>query len=266
MQILIPSRGRGPTKQFTYRALPKTVRDKYRTTVVIPDEDDGKYDWVDIPIHVLPRGCDGICAARNEIIKLCEDSTVLMLDDDLVAWSAKVGMGPYHKASDAELEHGFSEVERLLTEFGHGSIGYRFHADTVDTVRYNYRPQRAIGYNLDVLRKHHLMFSLPLMEDFEMALSLMKLGYASFHYYGIIQDQPSSNAAGGCSIFRTADLQKSVSLALHARFPEAVTLVTKVVAGGWEGMKERTDVRVQWAKWAKHNGAGPISHQVKSIT
>lgn len=86
-----------------------------------------------------------------------------------------------------------------------------------------------------------------LMGDFDMVLKLLRMGHPNFLIYSYTYDQVS-NAPGGCSVYRTPASMEMNAKYLeekHAPFVKAVVKKPKV---GWEGMRERWDVRVQWKK------------------
>jgi hypothetical protein len=61
-------------------------------------------------------------------------------------------------------------------------------------------------------------------------------------------NQRGSGAVGGCSGYRNNEVQTEAANELHRLFPDFVTVVTKKSKSSWQGMEERTDVRIQWKK------------------
>jgi len=97
---------------------------------------------------------------------------------------------------------------------------------------------------------------MDLMEDYYVTLKLFQLGHRNAVIVDWTWDQRgASGAAGGCSSYRNAELQEKASRALEEEFPMYVKAVQKETKTGWEGMKTRWDVRVQWRKAAKDGGA-----------
>lgn len=68
---------------------------------------------------------------------------------------------------------------------------------------------------------------LSVCEDFWVALSLLRQGYAWHVDVEYVNGDAGSNAAGGCSTFRTADLQARCVKRLADEFPEWVQVVQK---------------------------------------
>jgi len=89
---------------------------------------------------------------------------------------------------------------------------------------------------------------LPLMEDFHFTLSLFERGIPNLLTLDYVWNQPGSNTKGGCSNYRTLELQAKASRMLHKRHPDVVKVVEKQIISvtDWDGMKVRTDVIIQW--------------------
>jgi hypothetical protein len=77
-----------------------------------------------------------------------------------------------------------------------------------------------------------------------------------------VWNQPGSNTEGGCSSYRTAKLQAKYAHRLADLHPDSVKVVEKKVRGAtsWEGMKTRTDVRIDWHKTWLARGKGEHPH------
>jgi hypothetical protein len=85
------------------------------------------------------------------------------------------------------------------------------------------------------------------MEDFDVNLQLLKKGRPSKISYYYAQGQGSSNAAGGCSEWRTMEVQSQGAERLKALHPDVVEVVEKETKTAWGGAT-RKDVKVQWKK------------------
>jgi hypothetical protein len=87
------------------------------------------------------------------------------------------------------------------------------------------------------------------MEDHYVTLSLLSLGYSNCMITNAAWDQKGvSNADGGCSSYRSLELQEKTSNKLKDKFPEFVTVVKKKTKTGWNNIGERVDVRIRWQK------------------
>jgi hypothetical protein len=259
MDIYIPTAGRGPDRQLTIAALGASVLSKHRTTLVCPPDEVAalkvfaKERGNNISVMKCPK--DGIAATRQYIIDNAEsyENPILMLDDDLSFWgwrSETDGKVKHLAASPSQKVAGFANFEELMFGQAHGSIGYKLFANNRPLIERNSRMLRALAYVPAVLRREKIKFTgAPVMEDFFVTLSLLQRGYACMTYNGLVQEQKGSNAAGGCSRYRTPAMQAEAAHMLKAAFPYLVTVVEKEEKEGWGGEfgNKRTDVRVKWA-------------------
>jgi len=175
-----------------------------------------------------------------------------MLDDDLSSWGTRReqldgGKPKYSSSSEPELLKGFAELEALMKKHIHGSIGHRLFAQELPPIYYNKRMLRALAYDAGALVELGVRARVTVMEDFDVQLQLMKLGYASVTYNKIVQDQRASQLPGGCSTYRTIETQAQAANKLAALHPDCVEVVERTVQTGWnKGV--RTDVRINWRK------------------
>lgn len=255
MRIYIPSLNRGPEKQWTLRELGPKIIKKYKATVVCPPSEVKSF--LDAGIQAVGCKAKGIALTRQWIIENADvsDNVVLMLDDDLSSWSwryetDKIG---YKRATEAERERGFAEFEKIMKKHAHGSIGHRLFANNRGAIEDNTRQLRALAYNTLTMQRLGVKFRLPVMEDFDVQLQFLKLGYASVQYNYLTQEQRGSNEPGGCSTYRNHQVQADAAHRLAKLHPECVKVVQKKLDKGWGGDmgSERTDVTVAWAKAAK---------------
>lgn len=246
MDIFIPSTRRAQLMR-TWGHLPTKWRKK--AVVVVPTEQKAEYSsqgW-----HVVGCPGKGIGPTRQWVIDHSR-SPVLMLDDDLEFFERRVDdPTKLIKADHNSVERMLDKVEELTKRYAHGGITTREGANR-DTshIIYNTRNLRALFYDPKVLRKHNIRFDrVPVMEDFDVALQLLRHGYESAKLNTWAQDQPGSNTEGGCSTYRTLALQAKAAHKLADLHYGFVTVVEKepLKSGGWNG-QPRTDVRVAWKK------------------
>ena len=255
MRIFIPTLNRGPERQLTIRELgPKLVR-KYKVTVVCPKRELNDFNSVGGDYDVWDCPAKGIAATRQWILDNSDDPHILMLDDDLSSWSWREehddpDRSPvsYKKATPAQREKGFAEVAKLLRRYGHGSIGHRLFANARQGLDFNTRQLRALAYDRDLLKREGVKFRVPVMEDFDVQLQLLKLGHECFQYNWLTQEQYGSNADGGCSTYRTDDVQRKAAEQLAKLHPDCVTVVQKKQKGNGTMWGDRTDVKVNWRR------------------
>lgn len=260
MRIYIPTMGR-TDKQKTVERLTKELNKEFNTTLVCPpgEAEELRTRYKDYGIQVLTTDVKGIAATRQFILdhaRKTKDPVVLMLDDDLPTWRQRTdvqndrGETPYRKATTSDIQHGLRDFSELMKSHAHGSIGHALFCQHSPLLKYNSRMLRALAYNVKIIPKD-IVFRLPVMEDFDMELQLLTRGFASVTYNGVVQDQHQNNSEGGCSSYRTNDVQSEAAHTLKKLWPEFVTVVTRAPKREWIGMGERTDVRVNWAAAAR---------------
>lgn len=88
---------------------------------------------------------------------------------------------------------------------------------------------------------------VPVMEDFDVTLQLLRRGLPNTVLYRWCWDQPGSNLPGGCSLYRSPQVQQQGAETLHQLHPDFVTVVQKE-AKNWQGFNTRYDVRVAWKR------------------
>jgi len=258
MRIFIPTLNRGPEMQFTIRELgPKLVK-KYGVTVVCPVKEVKSFEGHPALLGARVRGCSakGIAATRQSILECSDDPHILMLDDDLSSWSWRdeaEGLDGepsvrYRKATEAQRAAGLAEVVKLLRRYGHGSIGHRLFANNRAALDFNTRQLRALAYDRDLLKREGIKFRVPVMEDFDVQLQLLKRGHECFQLNRLVQEQRGSNEEGGCSTYRTDDVQRKAAEQLAKLHPDCVTVVTKQQKGNGTMWGTRTDVKVNWRR------------------
>ena len=257
MRIYIPTIGRTGL-QRTWDAIPGDWR-PWAYLVCPADEAKAHYR---AGRRVVVCTEKGIGPVRHWIMQNAPCDKVLMLDDDLkfnvkgprrdglpgdgTRNSPKFGLYDVTPNTMSAMLH---EVRRRLTVYAHGSIVPRFGCNGIADDEECTRGLRALAYRTDIFRRHKLRFdAVPLMEDFYVQLSLLTRGYKSFTITDWVQDQPGkSGAAGGCSTYRTAELQETAARALAKAFHPDAKLITKTVKTKWGDLgTTRADVRIQW--------------------
>lgn len=242
MEIFIPSLAR-PNRQETWENLPESLRERTRLLV---DESElhayKKYPCVALPFR-------GIGKVRQWAIENAHEK-VVMLDDDLrFAMRRTDEPTKFRPATSQEVAKVFEYLEQCLSSYAHASVATREggNRDPSDYL-YNTRLLRVLAYRADVLRMENISFDrLPVMEDFDVTLQLLRKGYANVVLNWAVQDQLGSNLSGGCSTYRSLEIQKEAAYKLRDLHSDFVTVVTKQTKTAWQG-QERTDVRIQWKK------------------
>jgi hypothetical protein len=174
---------------------------------------------------------------------------IVMLDDDLIfAKRRKDDPTKLLPQTAKDNEAMFKAIEKQFKTHEHVGITARDGANRhTEPVMYATRMMRVLGYNLDLFKGASLSFArIPLMEDFDVTLQLLRWGHPNAVLTNFTNDQGSSNAPGGCSLYRTPALQEEAANMLAAHHPNFVKVVAKPDKGGWGG--ERIDVQIAWKK------------------
>jgi len=269
MAVVIPSMGRADTlrtldvwpKQwlpFTQLAVPEAEAEEYRAA------------FPGVKQLILDdRNVRGIAATRQSIWDRHRGNGVqwvCMVSDD-VRFARRDADMKLHMATEETVLHILDSLYRLLA---HGWLHVGLSARSGN----NRQPLgvKAIGrmcdvYAHDVQECHRLGVRwdrVEVMEDFDVTLQLLGLGHPNAIIYDHCWDQGSSNADGGCSTYRTWDMQDGNARKLQELHPDFVTVVTKE-SNNWQGFDTRTDVRVGWLKafrsWKGLQGATPDQAQ-----
>jgi len=248
MQIYIPTMGR-VGKQTTLNNLPPALRKQ--AILVVPPSEATAHEHPNILIH--PAKCKSIGPVRQFICDQHNSETfgpnIIMLDDDLTFFARRTDdTAKFRNAEDKDVSNGFALVDKLLKSYAHVGIRHREMAQDADLVQYATRALRALAYNVNILRHHKIRFDRSIvMEDFDVTLQLLRLGYPNAVISSLIQNQGRSNAPGGCSTYRTMEKQAEGAHTLKKLHPDFVKVVEKETKTAWGG-GTRTDVVVAWKK------------------
>lgn len=253
MQIFILSAGRAGGKHQTLHAIPGLLLG--RTRLVVQAAEVKAYapiaERFGVDMLVLPKKITTISPTRQHLLNKVEDRNFVMLDDDLTfARRHPLEPGRYVAAAPADIRGMFTWLDRETSgRHAHAGIASREGANRVTTdVVFNTRMVRILAYDTIKLRDACVRFDrIPLKQDFDMTLQLLRLGYANVVNYEWCHNQPGSNVAGGCSTFRTPELCDTTSRELARLHPGLVKVVQKETKTSWGG-GVRTDVVISWKK------------------
>ena len=232
------------------------------------DCDSLKAQFPDAKVRPTPNF--GIAKKRQVILE--ESSRVLMVDDDITIaetrWceeKKQVRMGVSLTPDTPDL------WDRLIGDFqqslnsGLGMAGIIYGAQSWSLPKPVWEsglqgPTRLWGiYAMEapIARMFRIRFdALQLMEDFDVNLQMLRSGVGTAALTRFSFTQKQSNAEGGCSNYRTFELQKECAEGLASRHKGFVKVVRK--NSGWgNGLESRYDTRVSWAKAAKSGACEP---------
>lgn len=267
--IYIPSRSRAHTLQKSIlKKLPKQLHQ--HTNLVVPESQwksyanailDSGFDTV----NVIPCREEGIANTRHFIGKLANKlghSKFVQADDDLVDWATRIDDTTYklRQSTDEDMLEMFSWIERSLDDFVHSSIsprGNNMYRTSIGPyigakplVKYDVRTLRILAYQTDpFLGVEH--GRVPIMEDFDVNLQLLRKGYHNIQSYWWSQDQRQTALPGGCSDYRDHALHEAGAKRLQELHPDFVRLTKKVNKAAVtynKDFRERTECVIQWKK------------------
>lgn len=253
MEVFILTHGRATAaQQHTGEALAKAdIEFKY----VVQQSEVDKWAWCSTPIVVLPTHIKDVSATRDYLVHdVGGDAHIFMFDDDL-RFAARRGDDPqkFTPATADDLIFALQYVDEHLERYPMVGLGAREGGNRVTECWLKAtRIMRAFGLNRKYLREKMITFSpLKLMEDFHVNLQILESGGVTAVYNDLVTDQVGgSNSVGGCSTYRTPELQAESANLLASRHPGVVKVVQKTTKGAWGG-GTRTDVIVQWKQAAK---------------
>jgi hypothetical protein len=182
-----------------------------------------------------------------------------LLDDDMYFYTRKSATEwPLRYAEKNEVGGMLDMLEHWL-QHGHAHVGISVRQGN----NFETRPAAYIGrmfgfhgHNLDILRliPEVRWGDFVTLDDFNICLDLLVRGYPNLMTWHYAWGQKSSNSPGGCSSWRNLKNQEEAAHQLAKKFPRFVKTVVKANKSGWEGMENRTDVRIQWAQAFKSSG------------
>ena len=253
MDIVIPTLGRAH-KQITYDNMPAHWQERTKL-VVQPHEAETYIDAGYTNLIVLPAIVNNIADTRHWLLYDAHELTsdvLCMLDDDLKFFRRRSDdPTKFHPGVMGEEDWDAMMLEltvRTCNQAPHVGVSHREGANR-NTERYIQasRQMRVLCYHKPTLKKECVAFGrIPVMEDFDTTLQLLRLGYPNLLLNWWVHDQGGSDVEGGCSTFRTPELQAEAAHKLKELHPNFVKVRTIPPKGAWK--YERTDVTVYWKR------------------
>lgn len=235
-------------KQITWNNLPESIRKHTILSVQKHEVDQYPKGY---GIIILPDHIRNLPDTRQYLIDVIQTRFLFIMDDDLSFFYREKGDPKHlHKMTEEKMEYMFMDMHAALL-MGYPMVGIsaregnnRVEQRGVEIAR----SMRIFGLDLDVVRKVGARFDrTKTKEDMDMTLQLLRAGYKNFVYYDYANDHVSSNAPGGCALYRTLELMEQDAHRLAELHPGFVKVVKKQTKTSWNGL-ERTDVIVQWKK------------------
>lgn len=242
VRLLITTLGR-VNKQPTRRWLPGSQ-------LVVQQHEAHRYGSRYGDLLVLPDHLRTLAPTRQWLLDNLPDEKVVLLDDDL-SFLVRRTDDPtkFRQPRPGDVEEMLEELDRALDTFAHVGLATREggNRNTEDRL-YATRIMRFHAFNLPKVRAAGARWDrVVVMEDFDITLQLLRAGECNCILNRWAHGQQGSNEAGGCSAYRTMQVQHDSAVGLQALHPEFVRLVEKQTKTAWNG-QPRTDVVVAWKK------------------
>lgn len=255
LTVYIPTRGRISLEHITLNEMKRYST--LKPIVVCPPSEANHYKNY-ASSEVLECPVNGIGPTRQFILENAKTQGVVMLDDDMYFSYRPQPAEPRPLERIVTLDPMFQWIsDQLDTGYVHGGISARQGNQNVlypwtDCIRVN----NSHFFDAEAYRKTGLKFdALPVMEDFYISLKLMQMGYPNRVAYHFCWSQRGSGAKGGCSLYRTAEVQALAAEALSDFFPDYVKVVEKESDSQKGMMVKRKDVNISWLKMWEQEGA-----------
>lgn len=246
MRILIHTYGRS-NRQTTWENLPPEIQKQ--TDLVVQIREAHLYPGY--PIIVLPPEITKLADTREYIFSTFSDDYICILDDDLVFATRRVDVPTrFYSATPEDIIELFQQIRWCVQDraplVGVGAReGGNYH--TAPEL-YATRQMRIHAINAKLYRQLGIKFNrVEVMEDFDVTLQFLEAGYANLVLNRWVTNQHGSNTLGGCSHYRTPEVQSASAEKLAQLHPGLVTILRKKTRTSWNG-EERTDVRISWKK------------------
>jgi len=218
---------------------------------VCPESEAKLHKAVNRQVMAVPDSVKGIAKTRQWILENADCEQILMLDDDQSFRCRETGSYKLRPMLEEDYTAMLDAASETLRNYN--AVGISAQAGNNRTF-----PKSIVApgrmYNMYALNRSFLLDNdirfdaMTVMEDFHVTLSMLEMGFSN----AILQDwcwgSPGSNADGGCSNYRTVEVQREGALRLADLHKPFVTVVEKESKAWGNGLEKRTDVRVAWKK------------------
>lgn len=259
--IMIPTMGRLNTQKTLSELAPK-LQERTILLVEANEFDDHDMEYCErCDVLELPSSIKGIAAIRQWAVEYCPTPYLFLLDDDMVFFKREEESSRLNSCTHQNQYDMFNDLIDWMAFDDFPLVGLSARQGN-NFVEQDYREAtRQMNFHgVDIERFNELDLKFDgseVMEDFNLVLSMLTRGIPNRVMYNYCWNQLGSGAEGGCSKYRTPELQRECAEQLEFDYPDFVTVVEKTNKTGWKGMETRTDVRVQWKKayeWGLANG------------
>jgi len=183
-----------------------------RMILLVPHGQRGDYErFGNRNVQETPEGVTGIARRRQWWLEQTAADKLVMLDDDL-RFDTRREDDPekFLVSTFDEVSLLFRDIETQLDRFIHLTVTPREggnHTGAEGRYMEVGRATRVHGLRPRRIRELGCRYDhLPVMEDLDMKLQLLRLGHPNLIVNYMVQGQGQSNAPGGCSVYRTPEL------------------------------------------------------------
>lgn len=248
VKVYIHTLGRS-TDQQTLDRLSKRIRKK--TWLVVQRHERKLYNYP--RVLVLPREIRMLSPTRQWILENADSDKIVMMDDDLAFYRRKSEDDWHLKyCKSGDINDLFELLEDWLDDVAHCGVSPREGNNRVEELySENTRMTRILAYNVPKVMEVGARFDrIDTKQDFDMTLQLLRAGFKNRVSYEFAQGQwRSSDAAGGCSTYRTEDMMVRCAEELAELHPGFVNVTKKKTKTAWKKYGGvRTDVTIYWKK------------------
>jgi hypothetical protein len=253
MKILIPSRSRPKTMSTPFQ-IPEAYQEDVRVYVAV--EQKAEYAKANPGLNIRSVSTlNDLLGKKLELMSRdVEDELVMLCDDDFVFFRRIDPFEPQlRKMEEDDWEDMFEQINGLFASnpnlYGVGISMRQGNNRLEPEGNPNTRLNGCIIYRrslfLDDRIEHDRMNP---MNDFDVNLQLLRLGYDNHLISEFCYNQGGTNAPGGSSDYRTLDTQAASAHRLAELHPGFVNIRQKKNKTGDPSLRERTEVTVYWKK------------------
>lgn len=236
-------------RQTTWRSIPDAWKD--RTFLVVPMEEMDKHEG--IPTIVAPSWVKNYSDKFQWLLdgEFEAQPKAVILDDDLV-FSRKLDGRLITERDPNQLASMWEQMEALLDNYPLVGIHPRQMGQNAPVpMVLNGRIICVQGINRELIAPRIKVNQYPILADVVLNCTLLARGYSNALLTTFFQDHGPCQAPGGCSVYRTLDMQKAAVEYLAQRFPGYVKSVErKPKVATWLG-DTRIDYTCQWKRLHK---------------
>lgn len=247
--IVIPTAGRaGQVKTLNW--IPSSLIGRVRLAVRVHEVNDYLEHYPDIAVMPIPDEAVGPAAKRQKIMENCSTSYLIQIDDDFKFFRRVRNRTNLLQATEEDMERMFDKLMTAAKGYGHAGVSTRGGNNHVaEPFKICGRMAGVYAHDVKLLNELGLRWDrLPVMEDFDITLNLLRRGIPNYIIYDHAFDQAMTNQPGGCNGYRTPELQMDGAIGLETYHHPFVKAAPKK-ANNWQGFGgTRWDVTVYWQR------------------